>query len=74
MRHYTYVVCLQMVQTDDEQNDDESHEEFMVALLALDIWGSSSSEVARQPMAKTGIQWVERNLESNDDCEREMCP
>jgi hypothetical protein len=46
---------MQMMQTEDEQNDDEFHEEFMVALLALDIWGSSLRGVARQLMAETCI-------------------
>jgi hypothetical protein len=30
--------------------------------------GGSSSGVSRRPMAETGIQWVERTLESSDDC------
>jgi hypothetical protein len=48
-------VCVQTL----EPNDDEIHEELMVALVALEVRGSSSSGVVRYPMAKTCIQWVE---------------
>jgi hypothetical protein len=57
-----------MVHTDGEQNDDKIHEEFMAALVALKMWGSSSSGIVRQPMVETCIQWVERTLKSSDDC------
>jgi hypothetical protein len=36
-------VCVQTLQP----NDDEIHEELMVALVALEVWGSSSSGVVR---------------------------
>jgi hypothetical protein len=36
-------VCVQTL----EPNDDEIHEELMVALVALEVWGSSSSGVVR---------------------------
>jgi hypothetical protein len=36
-------------------------------LFSLDIWGSSSSGVPREPMGETGIQWVERTLQISDD-------
>jgi hypothetical protein len=40
----------------------------MAAVVALKMWGSSSSGIVRRPMVETCIQWVERTLESSDDC------
>jgi hypothetical protein len=40
----------------------------LVLPLKPGVTGSSASGVARQPMEETGIQWVERTLESSDDC------
>jgi hypothetical protein len=57
----------------DDQNDDEFHEEVMVAILALDIWGSSSSGVPCEPMGEICIQWVERTLQISDDCYDMFC-
>jgi hypothetical protein len=64
----TCVAYMQTMDSADDQNDDDFHEEVMVAILALDIWGSSSSGVPREPMGETGIQWVERTLQISDDC------
>jgi hypothetical protein len=61
-------VSLQMFQPDTDHFDDERDEELIVTVVALDIWGSSSSGVSRRSMVETGIQWVERTLESSDDC------
>jgi hypothetical protein len=58
---------MQTMQTEDEQNDNDCHEEFMVAILALDIWESSSSGVPLEPMGETGIQWVESTLQISDN-------
>jgi hypothetical protein len=61
-------VCLQMCESDTHSSDDERDGEFLVALFVVDIWGSSPSGVSRRTMVETGIQWVERTLESSDDC------
>jgi hypothetical protein len=44
-----------MLQSDNDQIDDNKDMEFIVALVALDMWGSSSSGVSRRAMAETGI-------------------
>jgi hypothetical protein len=61
-------VCLQMAEPDTDSYDDERDGELLIALFAVDIWGSSPSGVCRRTMVETGIQWVERTLESSDDC------
>jgi hypothetical protein len=61
-------LCLQMCEPDTHTSDDERAGELLVALCAVDIWGSSPSEVSRRTMVETGIQWVERTLESSDNC------
>jgi hypothetical protein len=61
-------VCLQMSEPNTDSYDDERDGELLVALFAVDIWGSSPSGVSRRTMVETGIQWVERTLESSDDC------
>jgi hypothetical protein len=61
-------VCLQMCEPDAHTSDDEREGQLLVALYAVDIWGSSSSGVSRRTMVQIGIQWVERTLENSNDC------
>jgi hypothetical protein len=61
-------VCLHMCEPDTHTSDDERGGELLVALFAVDIWGSSPSGVSRRTMVETCIQWVERTLENSDDC------
>jgi hypothetical protein len=61
-------LCLQMCEPDTHTSDDERAEELLVALCAVDIWGSSPSGLSRRTMVETGIQWVEQTLENSDDC------
>jgi hypothetical protein len=61
-------VCLQMCEPDTHTSDDERDGELLVALFAIDIWGSSPSGFSRRTMVETGIQWVERTLENSNDC------
>lgn len=45
-----------------------TNEGYLLVLLAMDIWVSSSNTLVRRPMEQIGIQWVERTLENSDDC------
>lgn len=45
-----------------------TNEGYLLALLAMYIWVSSSNTLVRRPMEQIGIQWVERTLENSDDC------
>jgi hypothetical protein len=57
-----------MCEPDTHTSDDERDGELLVAICAVDIWGSSPSGLPRRTMVETGIQWVERTLENSDDC------
>jgi hypothetical protein len=50
-----------MFDTEDEVTD----EDYLLALVAMDIWGSSFNNPIRRPMEQT-YQCVERTLEISD--------
>jgi hypothetical protein len=65
-------LCMQMcdpyAHTSDDDEMDDTDGELLVALYAVDIWDRHFSQGPRRTLVETGIQWVERTLESSNDC------
>jgi hypothetical protein len=59
---------MQTMDSADDQHDDDFHEEVMVAILAFDICGSSSSGVPREPTGETGIKLSHPVLRDKAGC------